>query len=186
LLSFFLALIGAVLTTIAGREAERVARLSAAFGGSSALLVAGWSGCAMASLIAARLGAALAGGLAPVAGTLVVGLALLVAAVALLVLRPGRSPAEPTRSIGAVLLVLGTGLLTGAPGLLIFAVAAHEGAPWLAAAGGALGSGAALTAAWSMGVAWQERMPFGLLRSSVAALLLAAALAIGLSARGLL
>jgi hypothetical protein len=102
------------------------------------------------------------------------------------VLRPGRAPAEPTRSFGAVLLVLGAAQLTAAAGFLVFALAGATGAPWLAAAGGTLGSGAVFAAAWSLGAGWEARMPIGLLRYGVAGLLLAAALVTGLSARGLL
>jgi hypothetical protein len=184
--SFFLALIAATLATLGGREAVRVARLSAALGGGGALLVAGWLACTIACVLAARLGAGVAGELVPDAKAMLVAIALLLAALELLVLRPGRAPAEPTRSFGAVLLVLGAAQLTAAAGFLVFALAGSTGAPWLAAAGGALGSGAVFTAAWSMGADWEARMPLGLLRYGVGGLLLAAALATGLTARGLL
>src|SRR5687768_14345419 len=184
--SFFLALLAAAAATAGGREAVRVARLSAALGGGRMLLVAGWLACAVACVLAARLGAGIAGELAPEAKTMLVAIALLLAGLELLVLRPGRTPAEPTRSFGAVLLVLGAAQLTAAAGFLVFALAGATGAPWLAATGGALGSGAVFTAAWSMGAEWEKRMPLGLLRYGVAGLLLAAALATGLSARGLL
>ncbi len=184
--SFFLALIAAALATLGGREAVRVARLSAALGAGGVLLVAGWLACAIACVLAARLGAAIAGELAPEVKTMLVAIALLTAALELLVLRPARAPAEPTRAFGAVLLVLGAAQLTAAAGFLVFALAAATGAPWLAATGGALGSGAVFTAAWSMGTEWEARMPLRLLRYGVAALLFAAALATGLTARGLL
>jgi len=184
--SFFLALVAAALATLGGREAVRVARLSAALGGGRALLVAGWIACAIACMLAARLGAGIAGELVPDAKAMLVAIALLLAALELLVLRPGRAPAEPTRSFGAVLLVLGAAQLTAAAGFLVFALASATGAPWLAALGGALGSGAVFTTAWSLGAEWEARMPLGLLRYGVAGLLLAAAVATGLSARGLL
>ena len=184
--SFFLALLAAAAATAGGREAVRVARLSAALGGGGALLVAGWLACIIACLLAARLGAAVAAELAPEAKAMLVAIALLLAGLELLVLRPGRAPAEPTRSFGAVLLVLGAAQLTAAAGFLVFALAGATGMPALAATGGALGSGAVFTAAWSMGAEWEARMPLGLLRFGVAALLLAAALATGLTARGLL
>ena len=163
-----------------------MARLSGALGGGGALLIAGWLACAIACALAARLGAGIADELVPDAKAMLVAIALLLAALELLVLRPGRAPAEPTRSFGAVLLVLGATHLTAAAGFLVFALAGATGAPWLAAIGGALGSGAVFTAAWSMGTEWEARMPLGLLRYGVAGLLLAAALATGLSARGLL
>jgi hypothetical protein len=184
--SFFLALLAAAAATAGGREAVRVARLSAALGGGGALLVAGWLACVIACLLAARLGAGVATELAPEAKAMLVAIALLLAGLELLVLRPGRAPAEPTRSFGAVLLVLGAAQLTAAAGFLVFALAGATGTPWLAATGGALGSGAVFTAAWSMGAEWEARMPLGLLRYGVAGLLLAAALVTGLSARGLL
>jgi putative Ca2+/H+ antiporter (TMEM165/GDT1 family) len=184
--SFFLALIAAALATLGGREAVRVSRLSAKLGGGWVLLVAGWLACAIACVLAARLGAAIAEELVPEAKTMLVAIALLLAGLELLVLRPGRAPAEPTRSFGAVLLVLGAAQLTAAAGFLVFALAGATGSPWLAAAGGTLGSAAVFTASWSMGREWEARMPIGLLRFGVAGLLLLAALVTGLIARGLL
>jgi hypothetical protein len=184
--SFFLALIAAALATLGGREAVRVARLSAALGGGIALLVAGCLACLVACLLAARLGSGIAGELAPEAKAMLVAIALLLAGLELLVLAPGKAPAEPTRSFGAVLLVLGAAQLTAAAGFLVVALAAATGAPWLAAAGGTLGSAAVFAAAWSMAGEWEQRMPLRLLRFGVAGLLLVAALATGLTARGLL
>jgi hypothetical protein len=184
--SFFLALLAAAVATLGGREAVRVARLSAALGSAFALLLACWIACAAACLVAARLGADLAAQLAPEAKALFVAIALLVSAVELAVLRPARAPAEPTHSFGAIQLVLGAGQLTAAASFLVFALAGATGAPWLAGAGGALGSGAVLTAAWSTGPDWEARMPRGVLRFGVAGLLLVAALVTGLTARGLL
>ena len=182
---FFFALVAAALTTLAGREAVRVARLSASLGRAPALLVAASLACLVASLVAARLGAAAAAGLAPEARTVLVGIALVLAAAEVLVLRPGHAPAEPTRSFGAVLLVLVAEQLTAAAAVLVFALAGASGAPWLAAAGGGAGSGAVLAAAWSMGARWEARMPLGPLRYAVAGLLLAAAVVMGLPARAL-
>jgi hypothetical protein len=184
--SFFLALIAAALATLGGREAVRVARLSATLGGGAALLVAGCLACLIACALAARLGSGIALELAPEAKTMLVAIALLLAGFELLILRPGKAPVEPTRSFGAVLLVLGAAQLTAAAGFLVFALAAATGAPWLAAAGGALGSAAVFAAAWSVGVEWERRLPLRLLRTGVAGLLLSAALATGLAARGLL
>lgn len=169
-----------------GREAVRVARLSAALGAGTGLLVAGWLACIAASALAARLGAGIAAGLAPEAKAMLVAMALLLAALELAILRPGRAPAEPTRSFGAIALVLSAAQLTAAAGFLVFALAGATGAPSLAATGGALGSGVVLTAAWSAGARWEDRMPLELLRYGVAGLLFLAALFTGLSARGLI
>ena len=180
--SFFLALIAAALATLGGREAVRVARLSAALGGGGALLVAGWLACALS----AWLGAGIAARLGPEAKAMLVAIALLLAGLELAVLRARRAPAEPTRSFGAVLLVIGAAQLTAAAGFLVFALAGATALPALAAAGGALGSGAVLTGAWSMGPEWEARLPLGPVSYAVAGALILAALVTGLNARGLL
>ena len=165
--SFFLALLAAAAATLGGREAVRVARLAAALGAGTGLLVACWLGCILACALSAWLGAGIAAQLAPEAKSMLVAIALLLAGLELAVLRPGRAPAEPTRSFGAVLLVIGAAQLT-------------------AAAGGAMGSGAVLTAAWAMGREWEARLPLNLLRYAVAGALILAALVTGLGARGIL
>jgi hypothetical protein len=184
--SFFLALLAAAAATAGGSEAVRVGRLAAALGSGMGLLVACWLACVGACALAAWLGAGIAAELVPAGKAMLVAVALLLAGLELLVLRPGRPPAEPTRSFGAILLVLSAAQLTAAAGFLVFALAAALATPGLAAAGGALGSGAVLTVAWSAGAAWEARVPLGALRYGMAALLLAAALITGLSARGLL
>ena len=184
--SFFLALIAAAAATLGGREAVRVARLSAALGAGTGLLVACWLGCVVACALSAWLGAGIAGQLGPDAKSMLVAIALLLAGLELTVLRPTRAPAEPTRSFGAILLVLGAAQLTAAGGFLVFALAGATALPTLAAAGGALGSGAVLTAAWSMGAEWETRLPLRWVRYGVATALVLAALVTGLSARGIL
>jgi hypothetical protein len=184
--SFFLALLAAAAATLAGRETVRVARLSAALGAGIGLLTACWLACALGCGLAAWLGSKIAAQLVPEAKAMLVAIALLLAAGELALLRPGRAPVEPTRSFGAIVLVLGAAQLTAAAGFLVLALAAAAPMPELSAFGGALGAGAALTAAWSMGREWEARVPTELLRWSVAALLLLAAAITGLSARGLL
>ena len=183
--SFFLALIAAAAATLGGREALRVARLSAALGAGTGLVVACWLGCILACALSAWLGAGIAARLAPDAKTMLVAIALLLAGIELIVLRPGRAPVEPTRSFGAILIVLAAAQLTAAAGFLVFALAGATGVPWLAAAGGSLGSGAVLTGAWSMGPEWETSLPLGLVRYTVAGLLGVAALVTGLEARGI-
>lgn len=184
--SFFLALLAAAAAALGGREAVRVARLSAGLGPAPGLLVASWIACIAASALAAWLGSGLAAQLAPQAQALLVAIVLLLAGLELAVLGPGRSPREPTRSFGAILLVLGVAQVTGAAGFLVFALAASTGAPALAAAGGALGSGAVLTAAWFKGAAWEARVPLKPLRFSIAGLLITSAMVTGLVGRGIL
>jgi hypothetical protein len=184
--SFFLALMAAAAATLGGREAVRVARLSVGLGQGAALLLAVWIACAVACALAARLGAGLAGQLVPDAKAMLVAIALLLAGLELAVLRPVKAPAEPTRSFGAILVVLSAAQVTAAAGFLVFALAAASGVPWLAAAGGAIGSAAVLSAAWAAGAEWERRLPLNAVRFSVAGLLIAAALMTGLSARGLI
>lgn len=184
--SFFLALIAAAAATLGGREAVRVARLSATLGQAAGLLVACWVACAIACVLAARIGAGISAQLVPDAQAMLVAIALLLAGLELAILRPGRAPAEPTRSLGAILIVLSAAQVTAAAGFLVFALAGATGVPWLAAAGGAIGSGAVLTAAWAAGAEWEARLPLGPVRYAVAGLLLLAALLTGLNARGIL
>ena len=184
--SFFLARIAAAAAMLGGREAVRVARLSAALGAGPGLLVACWLGCIAGCALSAWLGSRIAAQLGPDAKAMLVAIALLLAGLELIVLRPGRAPAEPTRSFGAILLVLAVAQLTAAAGFLVFALAGALAAPWLAAAGGALGSGAVLTAAWTAGAEWEARLPLALLRYAVGGALVLAALVTGLGARGIL
>jgi hypothetical protein len=174
------------LATLGGREAVRVARLSAALGAGTGLLAACWLGSVVACALSAWLGERVAAQLGPDAKAMLVAIALLVAGIELAVLRPHRAPAEPTRSFGAILLVIGAAQLTAAAGFLVFALAAATALPSLAAAGGALGSGAVLTGAWALGEEWETRLPLTLLRYAVAGALVLAALVTGLGARGLL
>lgn len=164
----------------------RVARLSARLGPALGLLVASWIACIVACALAAWLGAGLAAQLFPEAQAMLVAIVLLLAGLELALLGPGRAPREPTRSFGAILLVLGMAQITGAAGFLVFALAASTGTPALAAAGGALGSAAVLTAAWSIGPGWEARLPLKPLRYTIAGLLIVAALVTGLDARGIL
>ncbi|MBO9518301.1 MAG: hypothetical protein J7493_09555 [Porphyrobacter sp.] len=184
--SFFLALLAAAAATLGGREAVRVARLSAGLGQALGLLVASWVACVVACLLAAWLGSGLAAQLFPEAQAMLVAIVLLLAGLELALLGPGRVPREPTRSFGAILLVLTGAQVTGAAGFLVFALAAATGTPALAAAGGALGSAGVLTAAWSIGAEWEARVPLKLVRFAIAGLLIAAALVTALDARGIL
>ena len=184
--SFFLALISAAAATLGGREAVRVARLGAGLGAGWPLLLACWLASIVACALAAWLGGGIAGQLAPEGKAMLVAIALLLAALELAILRPGKAPVEPTRSFGAIAIVLGAAQLTSAAGFLVLALAAATGAPWLAAAGGALGSGIVLSLACWTGREWEARLPLNLLRFGVAGALLAAAVVTGLSARGLL
>ena len=184
--AFFLALICAALATLAGREAVRVARLAQALGSRAGLLLALWLAAIGASAVAGWFGDELGRQLTPAAKHVLLALALLVAAGDVAFLRAPASPREATRSLGAILLVLLGAQLTDAARLLVAALAASTGGPWLAAAGGALGSGAVLTAAWALGRDWEKRFPVAALRWTVSVVLLLAAMVTGVTALGLL
>jgi Ca2+/H+ antiporter, TMEM165/GDT1 family len=183
---FFLALLAAAAATLGGREAVRVARLSAALGQGAGLLVAAWLACLAACVLAAWVGAGIAAQLASNAKSMLVAIALLLSGVELAILKQARAPAEPTRSFGAILVVLAAAQLTAAAGFMVFALAAATGTPWLAAAGGTLGSAAVLSAAWLLGPEWEARLPLATVRYVFAGLLVLAAVVTGLSARGML
>jgi len=182
--AFLLALLAAAGVTFAGSEAVRVARLSAGLGRGAGVLAAGWMACVLACVLAAQLGAWL-GERLEFQGEAMLAAAFLVAGVALAVRRPGPAPAEPTRSFGAIAMVLGGAQLFAAASPIVLALAARSGAPWPAAAGGALGSGAVLAAAWASGAAWEARLPLPLLRYSAAGVLVIVGLMTGLAARGI-
>ena len=97
-----------------------------------------------------------------------------------------RAPAEPTRSLGAIALVLFAGQLTDAARFLVLALAVASGEPALAAVGGALGSGAVLTAGWALGEDWEKHLFMRTIRLAATALFVVAALATGLAARGVI
>ncbi len=188
--AFFLAFLAALALTATGREGVRAARLSAGIappaGAPPGLLLALWLSAIATSALAAWAGALLAPQLPGAARQMFVALALVVAAVELVLLRAPPAPAEPTRSLGAVLLVFLASQLTDSTRLVVAALALATGEPLLAAAGGALGSGAALTLAALGGASWEKRLPLRALAIALAAALLLAAAVIGLAARGLL
>jgi hypothetical protein len=66
----------------------------------------------------------------------------------------------------------------------VLALAASTGGPWLAAAGGAIGTVAVLGAAWALAGEWEVRVPLKLLRWVLAVLMLLAAAVASLNALG--
>ena len=181
--ALFLAFLATALATLAGRDGVRIARLAAAGGnGSGVMLLAA---ILPAAVLAAGLAAVLADGMArmlqPEARQLLVAVALAAAGAEVLLLGPGRAPVEPTRSLFAIMLVLAGGLLTGASGFLVLALAVLSGMPLLAAVGGALGAGAALALAALAGADW-EQVPQRSMRLGGGVLLLLAAVMVGVQA----
>ena len=184
--ALFLALLTSALAVCGGRPARLTARMAEALGGSAGLLIACWLGAIATSALAAWAGALLAPQMAPAGKAMFVAFALALAALELLFVRERAAPAEPTRSLGAIALVLFAGQLTDAARFFVLALAVATGAPILAAAGGALGSGAVLTTAWALGGAWHAQLPLRALRLGVGALFGLAAIVVALAARGVI
>jgi len=184
--ALFLALLTCALATAGGRSAVVTARLAGALGGGAALLSACWATATAASGLAAGAAAWFAPMLIPEATAMFVAAALFACGVELLVVGPPAPAAEPTRSLGAIALVLFAGQLTDAARLLVLALAVATATPALAASGGAIGSGAALTAAWALGGEWEAQLPLTAIRRAVGGLFLLAAVIVGLAARGLI
>jgi hypothetical protein len=184
--ALFLALLTSALAMLGARSTRLTAGMAEALGGSAGLLAVGWLSAIAASTVAAWAGTAMLPLMAPAAKAMFVALALALAAIELLVARDRAVPAEPTRSLGAIALVLFAGQLTDAARFFVLALAVATGAPVLAAAGGALGSGAVLSAAWAMRGEWDGRLPLRAIRLGVGALFALAAIVVALDARGVI
>lgn len=184
--ALFLALLTSALAMLGARPTLLTARLAAALGPGAGLLATCWLSAIATSALAGWAGAWLAPQMAPAAKAMFVAAALAVSALELLFMRSRAAPAEPTRSLGAILLVLLAAQVTDAARFFVLALAVATGAPVLAAAGGALGSGAVLTAAWAVGGAWEMRVPLKAVRLGVSGLFLLAAIVVALSARGVI
>lgn len=185
--ALFLALLTSALAMLGGRPARLTARMAEASRGSAGLLVVAWLCAAASSASAAWAGRLLAPEVAaPAAKAMFAALALGLAAIELIVARDRAVPAEPTRSLGATALVLFAGQLTDAARFLVLALAVATGAPVLAAAGGTLGTGAVLSAAWAMAGEWDLRVPLRAIRLWAGALFALAAIVVALNARGVI
>ncbi len=184
--AFFLTLMACLVVTLAGREQVRTARLSGALGKGGILLAIIWASAIATSAIAAWAGTLLAPMLAPQTKQMFVAIALLLSALELAFLRAGPAPREPTRSAGAIAIVIFAAQLTDAARFLVVALTLQTGEPVLAAAGGAIGSALALTAAVMAGSEWEARVPQKLLSYGLAGVPALIAIILGLSARGIL
>lgn len=166
---FIIALVTVLCTGFGGRDQRLIAQLSARMGRPGWLLaVAGLTTIATAAL-AAWAGAYIAAMLAAPAKWMLVAMALGVAAVELAWPIKASAPGEPTRSAGAVLLVFLLRQWSDAARFLLFALAAAFTAPQLVGAGGAAGGLIAITAGWAMGDDLERRLPLGLMRLLMAA-----------------
>jgi Ca2+/H+ antiporter, TMEM165/GDT1 family len=183
---FFLALLACLAVELSGRDAVRVAQLSARLGPGAGLLAAIWVSAIATSALAAFAATLIGPAMPGPARQMLVAFALVLAALELALRRAPRAPAEPTRSTGAMLLVLLAAQLTDGARLLVLALAIASKAPVAAAVGGALASGAALSVAAVAAAHWPDATRVKPVRLAVAGLLLIFGIATGLDARGLL
>jgi putative Ca2+/H+ antiporter (TMEM165/GDT1 family) len=184
--SFFFALVATLLAATGGRDQRMAANLSERLGQSVGLLVTLLIVSAASAAFAAAVGAAMAQ-LFPLGGKqMFVALALLLGAIELAWPVLWKEPEEPTRSLFAIAFVVASRQLLDAARFIVVALAAATGAPVLAAIGGAIGGGAAVTLGWALGDAMTRNLPLRAIRRGIAAVLLAAAIWTGLSARELL
>lgn len=184
--SFFLAFIAALVTSIGSRDQLLISQLSRRLGRSYVLLFTGWLVAIVTACIMAWAGQAAAQILPPEGKAMLVAIAMVLAGVELA--WPNRVVAakEPTRSLGAIALVLFSRQLCDAGRFLIFAIASATGSPVLAAIGGALGGGGAVTIGWLMAQSLEVERPLSPVRLLLAGIILLLGMLIGLSARGLI
>lgn len=182
---FFLALLACLALELPGRDALRVAQLSARLGAGAGLLAAIWVSALGASAMPVVAATYIAPLLPGPARQMLVAFGLVVAAAELALRRPPPAPAEPTRSAGAMLLVLLATQLTDGARLIVLALAIATKMPLAAGAGSALASGAALSVAALAGRTWPDWYRLRAVRWAVSAVMLLFALALGLDARGL-
>lgn len=184
--SFFLAFIGALLTSIGSRDQLLVAQLSARLGSAYGLLAVGWVVAALSAFVMAWAGQAVAQILPSDGKTMLVAIALVLAAVELA--WPNRTThlQEPTRSLGAIALVLFSRQLGDAGRFLVFAIAAATGAPLLAGIGGTLAGGVGVTIGWMAKADLEKALPLRTIRRVLAVIVLLIGVMIGLTARGLI
>ncbi len=183
--AFFLTFLACLVVTIAGREQLRVARLSAALGPGPGLWLVVVASSLLTTLFAAWLGHALAPAMAGAGKQMFVALALLLAGLEVAILRAPARPQEPTRSTGAIFIVLAAAQFTDAARFIVLAMVVATDRLELTFAGGAAGALAALSIAMVAGQRWEQNLPVRRLAQVVGALLVLAALVLGMSARGI-
>ena len=182
--AFLLALATVFAVSLGGRDQLLVARLAERLGKGGGLLAVAALVATASALLMAVAGLALALVLPGPAADMLVAIGFLVAGIELAWPRNARLPKEPTRSLFATAVVLLARQVGDAARFCVFAFAAG-GSAWLAGAGGALGG----TAALALGIALAgdlPRWPLRAIRLALAALLVVAAIVIGLTARGII
>ncbi|MXO91874.1 hypothetical protein [Pontixanthobacter aquaemixtae] len=183
---FLFALVAVMATSLGSRDQLLIANIAAKLGRSTGLLLVGCAvaiGTAVAMTFAGQYIAAML----PSAGkTMLVAFALMIAAAELAWPNKRSLIKEPTRSLVAIGLVLLARQMGDGSRFLIFAFAAGSGIPWFAGIGGALGGIGAVIVGWFLAEELAGKLPLRKLRIAMAVALAIAAIAIGLSARGLL
>lgn len=149
--TLFLAFLAAALASMGARDQILVARLREGLGGHAGLLAVAWLVAAVTAGLAAWLSVTISADMTLPAKRMLMGIALVVTSVELAWPRKPADPQEPTRSLGAIGIVLAAYAITDAARFLTFAIAVGSAFPVLAAIGGAVGSGAALTLGWTLG-----------------------------------
>jgi putative Ca2+/H+ antiporter (TMEM165/GDT1 family) len=182
--TFLFALLLVLALSLGGRDQWLVAQWSGALGRSMPLLVLGMACAGLSAALMAWLGEGFAALLPPRAAQMLVAFALAIAGFELVwPVKHKPPPREPTRSLGAIAIVLLARQVGDAARFGVFALAAWAHLPATAALGGAIGGAGAMAIGWSLGATKLARWPLLLLRQSLAAGLLMAALLIGLDAR---
>ena len=182
----FFALLGAFLLGLGARDQLIVAQLRDRLGASGAMLTVGVLGAVLTACLAAWAGAQLGEMLSASARTMFVAFALGLAAFELAWPNRLAPLREPTRSLGAIALVLLSRQATDAARLLVCALAAALATPGWAALGGAIGGAGAVALGWSLGGKLETHLPLRAIRVGLAVLLAIGAVAMALSARGLI
>ena len=173
-----------LIVSLGARDQLLVARLAGRTG--PGLVVAGALAATLSAGIMAWAGAWVADTLFPGARTMLVALALAAAAIELMWPMSHKAPREPTHSVVAAFMVLLARQWGDAGRFLIFALAAATALPWLVAAGGALGGIGAVVLGWLAGRNLETALPLRKIRLALGAMLLLAAMTIGLSVRGII
>lgn len=181
--TFLFALLLVFALAMGGRDQWLVAQWSDALGRSIPLLVLGMACASLSAALMAWLGEGFAALLPPRAAQMLVAFALAVAGFELVWPVKPTAPREPTRSLGAIAIVLAARQVGDAARFGVFALAVWAHWPATAALGGAIGGAGAIALGWSLGAAGLARWPLLLLRRTLAAGLLVAALFTGLNAR---
>jgi hypothetical protein len=183
--AFYLTALAVLLSGIAARDQMTIAALTRAQGQRWAVLVTALlcaaATCGLSAYAAARFLATLPMPARPILAGIAIGLAGLES----LILSPRRNPSEPTHSLGALALVLLAHQVTDAARFTLFGLAIGMGAPLAAGLGGGLSGLVLVAAGWAFAPIFA--LPgIRVARRVVGGLMLVVAIAMFLSARGIL